>query len=357
MAGIFGKKRLAVAIAVGLLGMLAACSQKTAAKDLSRFSRSCRPPVIQQFKAVDAKPQPNGTWLVFFDYSYTVDSDGSYTESVSGFAANWQQSWNANGIHTSKGVFESQPVQKVAQNVRTESLTLATSCGNTAAVTNVSLDALTAPPPPGCANFLVIDSRGSGEKNYQPSPPGAAFLAAFGKDNPGKVVWGMDNPYPASGTIPDMVGAIVKISFLGAYHDSVVIGKEWLQAEIAHVAKSCPATKMVLVGYSQGAQVTADVYQAGVSLNVFGVVLFGDPYFNGEDLATDTAGYEEGRNGALGKRPIFGKQTYGQVLSFCHEHDPVCQGKHFYRKYKLEVHKNYDNASDIRYAAWFFSQS
>jgi Cutinase/von Willebrand factor type A domain len=122
----------------------------------------------------------------------------------------------------------------------------------------------------------------------------------------------------------------------GRYHDSVVAGKKWLREHVKQKIDHCGAkTKIVLSGFSQGAQVVGDVYQelerSGQAGYVFGVVLFGDPYFNPKK---DGRGSSQGkwrhgnRSGALGQRPVYGRHGRAylhRVRSYCHKRDPVCQ--------------------------------
>lgn len=57
---------------------------------------------------------------------------------------------------------------------------------------------------------------------------------------------------------------------------------------------------------------------------VVAVVLFGDTYFNRQDKAADRGSYSGRRGGLFGQRPVFGGPAL--VLSYCHSHDPICQG-------------------------------
>jgi Cutinase len=136
---------------------------------------------------------------------------------------------------------------------------------------------------------------------------------------------------------------------VGAYHDSVVDGKKWLAQEVATIANdpNCPNNKIFLVGYSQGAQVTGDVYQAisqdkrdaGVVKHIRGVALFGDPYFNHADHRVDRGNHEPGLDGVLGTRPQFS----GPVMSYCHKYDPICQGPLDYVTLALHRFKEHEN--------------
>jgi Cutinase len=221
----------------------------------------------------------------------------------------------------------------------------------------VSLLAGSAPPissvpSTGCPGYMVIDSRGSGESAGTASPPGAAFAHEFRRLHPTQRVAVLKNPYPAVGLwgswreILNLIGAGLGIGRIGAYHDSVVEGKRWLREHLASETTICPRTKLLLSGYSQGAQVAADVYQRSVSAaersHILAVVLFGDPYFNVSDAASDRGTFaRHGRSGVLGRRPTFGGDR--RVLSYCHLHDPVCQHPTVIglARYKLKQHENY----------------
>jgi hypothetical protein len=172
-----------------------------------------------------------------------------------------------------------------------------------------------------CPDYYVIDSRGSGEEGGTISPPGAKLVVALRAGLPGKTVKALPNGYPARGGYSILAGARLKVP--GAYFNSVNSGKVWLADAVPKLSTQCPGAKIVLTGYSQGAQVTADVVQHdGPFKGVLAVVLFGDPYFNGSDAHVDRGSYRAGVDGGLGKRPKF---IGGHVYSYCHSNDPVCQ--------------------------------
>jgi len=130
------------------------------------------------------------------------------------------------------------------------------------------------------------------------------------------------------------LGAVLRTP--GRYHDSVVKGKKWLREHVKQKIDHCGTrTKIILSGFSQGAQVVGDVYQElekqGRAGYIFGVILFGDPYFNPH---RDGRGSSQGkwrhtyRRGALGRRPVYGRYTrtyLARIRSYCHKKDPVCQ--------------------------------
>jgi hypothetical protein len=177
------------------------------------------------------------------------------------------------------------------------------------------------------AAYCVIDSRGSGEALGDVGRPAAVFVRVFRHLVAPARVEVVSNPYPARGGWPRLIAAGMKLPI--GYRPSVVAGKDWLSAAIARPPSTCAGAKLILTGYSQGAQAAADVFQNGGTRNVLALVLFGDPYFNGSDAHADKPNaevpYSRGRRGALGRRPPFASSSYGHVFSFCHGGDPVCQ--------------------------------
>lgn len=208
------------------------------------------------------------------------------------------------------------------------------------------------PSPSGCPEYMVIDSRGSGEANGTVSPPGASFVAEFRRLHPSSRVAVLWNPYPAVGLwgsisqILNLIGAGLKISLIGAYHASVADGTKWLRTTIASEVTMCSTTRLLLTGYSQGAQVTGDVYQRDIATtlrkHIVAVALFGDPYFDPKDRAADRGKYARNKKGILGTRGAFGRGL--PVLSYCRRHDPICQELESpltLKKYGLKPHGNY----------------
>jgi fibronectin type 3 domain-containing protein len=106
--------------------------------------------------------------------------------------------------------------------------------------------------------------------------------------------------------------------------------------EIQNEINNCPTTKILLAGYSQGAQVSADAYQeltATQKSHIFGMFLLADARFNSTDTSgADQGSYVPGNNGAVkapgvaNPRPVFTSSDNGTVLSYCATGDWVCQG-------------------------------
>lgn len=108
-----------------------------------------------------------------------------------------------------------------------------------------------------CPDVQVVFARGTGE------PPGVggvgqAFVDALRAQSGGKSVDVYAVDYPASSDFADQL----------AFAGTVVDGIRNAGAHIQSMAASCPATKMVLGGYSQGAVVAGFVTSAAVPAGV-----------------------------------------------------------------------------------------
>jgi hypothetical protein len=213
-------------------------------------------------------------------------------------------------------------------------------------------------PASSCPTYTVIDSRGSGENivvhgklTPEISPPAAFFASELRHRHRSSSLSLISNPYPAAGfgwsprKLLNLIGAGSEIAPVGAYHSSVVDGEKWLRTEVQSVTTACGRrTHLFLLGYSQGAQVTGDVYQRYLTVaqkaEISAVVLFGDPYFNPSDKLSDRGAPYWPKPGILGKRPGFGDR---RVWSYCHLHDIICQYPNVVEiaKYGWSAHKTY----------------
>jgi Cutinase len=198
-----------------------------------------------------------------------------------------------------------------------------------------------------CPSVLVLGSRGSGEAAGLGKPV-AAFVAAL-RDRMAGVV-AAANAYPA---VPVSFAQLAKelarepFRLSSAYTKSVATGRDTLRTMIATEVRLCPSTKLVLAGYSQGAQVTGDVVAALARSDaadskkawarISGVVLFADPDYNHLDHSDVVTAFQRKtqaglrNDGILVQPPVtrpraFPRSTYGRVLSYCIAQDPVCQG-------------------------------
>jgi hypothetical protein len=200
------------------------------------------------------------------------------------------------------------------------------------------------PPPapaPSCPNFVIFDSRGSGETRGKISNPGAKFKQGFEErlralhapsavsietnDYPAVGVWSW-NPLKLGERL-NGVGAILGVGKLGAYKDSEKEGEKAVKSFVKQqITSDCGkgGTKIVLLGYSQGAQATGNTYE-GLSAkerqHVSAVVMWGDPLYNHANHPADRD--QRDKDGLLGTRG--GLPDGFKVFSYCNKHDPICQ--------------------------------
>jgi cutinase len=114
-----------------------------------------------------------------------------------------------------------------------------------------------------CPNAEVVFARGTGEP-VGPGGPGQAFFDSLTSQLPGKTI----NLYP------------VNYPSTTDYVNSAHAGADDEVAHVQATAASCPNTKIVLGGYSQGAGVadmTTHRLSAQVANHVAAVALFGNP--------------------------------------------------------------------------------
>jgi cutinase len=114
-----------------------------------------------------------------------------------------------------------------------------------------------------CPNAEVVFARGTGEP-VGPGGPGQAFYDALTSQLPGKTI----NLYP------------VNYPSTADYVNSAHAGADDEVAHVQATAASCPNTKIVLGGYSQGAGVadmTSHRLSPQVASHVAAVALFGNP--------------------------------------------------------------------------------
>ena len=115
----------------------------------------------------------------------------------------------------------------------------------------------------GCPDAEVVFARGTGEP-VGPGGPGQAFFDSLTSQLPGKTV----NLYP------------VDYPSTNDYVNSAHAGADDAVAHVQGTAASCPKTKIVLGGYSQGAAVmdmTSHRLSPQVANRVAAVSLFGNP--------------------------------------------------------------------------------
>jgi hypothetical protein len=215
-----------------------------------------------------------------------------------------------------------------------------------------------------CPDYLFIGARGSGQA-YHPSAAGDrgvgstvySFYQHLTDDFSGT---GLDieldpvpePPYEAHSVASKVTDAAAFFHLPGSYEDSVRTIEPWVTNEVATRLSACPGTKVVLSGYSQGAQGVADALQRDINPSVVvGAAFFGDPYFNPRSPG-DRGSFDPNRIGILGVRPQYGGALAHKVFSYCRDKDPICQGFIRYTTFShitswdTSQHEKYPKAGD-----------
>lgn len=211
----------------------------------------------------------------------------------------------------------------------------------------------------GCAPYEVFSMRGSGNPDELKDPGTAtplthefATLELALRADPGLVVRRTIPEYEAAAVTPGFpdwwgfslggfVGGLTTASgsVLHRYTESVRRGRDGLLAALNSLPSRCgPETRIVLMGYSQGAHVIGDVLESGrltraARDRIVGVTLIGDPRFNPEaptwpaDAQRRPQGsFDPGRHGVLGARPTRNIPPTIPLRTHCVSDDVVCQG-------------------------------
>lgn len=213
-----------------------------------------------------------------------------------------------------------------------------------------------------CHPVHVIQAAGTGFSSRADTGDPRPLL--FDLWNPGEdlqIKLGAKNVSATSIAYPGSLGRITAFqpgSEGSTYGESVLYGVNEGQRELQEVAASCPDTKYIIVGYSQGASVAGDLAAristgqvAGVDpAQVAGVVLVADPGRSRNDASASTphpttlwgpvppgemaaggeivngggTGVRKGREGMTGARPGNFANLRGKVVSLCHSDDMAC---------------------------------
>jgi hypothetical protein len=208
-----------------------------------------------------------------------------------------------------------------------------------------------------CPDYLFLGATGSGGNNAGPQNHGMGTIVNDVYDRVTKQLGSQSETsslniepepvnYPATGVGPSFnlledingVGSFLHLGPLGDYQASVLQGTEEAIKDVNNFMSRCGSNgaKVILSGYSQGAQAIADAVEgkankSGVKMDTSGIVgaaFFGDPYFNPRSDA-DEGDFDPGRQGVLGKRGEYPRSLMfpeRRIHSFCRNKDPICQG-------------------------------
>ncbi len=165
----------------------------------------------------------------------------------------------------------------------------------TALISPLSAPVASAEP---CPNVQVVFARGTNEPVGM-GFTGQAFASSLAAQLPGKTVVASAVDYPATDD----------------YLRSAAVGADDARAQIQNTIANCPATKLVLGGYSQGAAVTemaTSTLPAPVADHVAAVALFGSP---SSDFSRMLAG---------APLPTLSPLYTAKTLDLCIPDDPIC---------------------------------
>ncbi|MGH7196312.1 MAG: cutinase family protein [Candidatus Saccharimonadales bacterium] len=186
------------------------------------------------------------------------------------------------------------------------------------------------PTPVTCPTTQLVGVRGSGENPFE-------------YEGVGRTIQDLKNQLVAGGLSGLQVAAVAypavpvdpyQRSYPADYSESVKAGVDALTGYLTQLHKDCPATDVILAGYSQGAHVAADVASAlptEIQAQIHGIVLFGDPRFNPQSTFNrgtyDTSLYgiwsSPAGPGGLPPRELPPSLT-GKTASYCLANDPIC---------------------------------
>lgn len=188
-----------------------------------------------------------------------------------------------------------------------------------------------------CPNRVFIAARGSGQNDLA----GRAYGRGLG--DRGLRVW--EGMRQASGATATDLPAIaidypaVKVGLTGAapepgnlpevYTRSVDTGVARTKITILKTLIACPRSKLILFGYSQGAQVIGNAFSQlppSVRRSVSRVILFADPLYRPSDKRAVYLPKALSDHGIKGSRSTFPSGDDAVIESWCWERDMICQG-------------------------------
>ncbi len=182
-----------------------------------------------------------------------------------------------------------------------------------------------------CPRVQLFGVRGSGETvdNYY-----GYGRTVYSVIQQAKALIGSDGVNASRIDYPAIAVGYGGIQYLSKYDASVEAGKVALKIAIDHFTSgSCGAvSRIAIVGYSQGAHVAGDVYQARLTSaqrdRVIALALIGDPRFKGSAASPPNFGdFSTRLNGVYDisrTTRVFSSDQYSRVRSYCVQEDPVC---------------------------------
>jgi len=174
----------------------------------------------------------------------------------------------------------------------------------------------------------VIGARGSGEKpNRDPGHTVRSFIQKLEHIAGYETVGSEGLEYQAVAILDWKLAAGTGTKAV-EYKVSVVGGVASLVKTVVERANRCETQKLVLSGFSQGAEVVRKAlpHLKRLANHVGAVVLFGDPQFDPHTQADKGGTYSQKRHGVLGLPDADFPAVFKHVVTYCRDGDLICQG-------------------------------
>lgn len=173
----------------------------------------------------------------------------------------------------------------------------------------------------GCSDVAVVGVSGSGQTGYGEQVESVVDRVTSEARSLGLSVDAQPLGYPAV-SISDNFGLAL---FNGDYNRSVSTGAANLNVRLNALGSECPSTQIVLVGYSQGAQVIKTAMAGRPPIDrLAGVVLLADPSRETLQAGVLRIGNLDGI-GALASNPL-ADHIRPLTIDVCALTDAVCSG-------------------------------
>lgn len=210
-----------------------------------------------------------------------------------------------------------------------------------------------ATPPQRCTDFEIVIAAGTGDSNQGDDPlrvrglrPGSTLIADV--EAAGESVSAWQVPYTASVGVLGTLGE-TRTNLALPYGASLDTGKQAVRTHLATLHDACPDTKVLFLGFSQGAGLLGDLVAESPDPSLVAAYLIADPGrsrttyhtaetltgahgvrgengeilipLDGVQLASDVSGLTGPRRGSF-------HDTEAEVLTFCHSNDLACATQH-----------------------------
>ena len=175
---------------------------------------------------------------------------------------------------------------------------------------------------PGCSDVQIVGVRGSGQSGYGEQVGDVVRTLERDIGASGRSVSAVALEYPAI-SISDSFGLVL---LTGEYDRSVAAGMAELRLTVDDVTDSCRETQIVLIGYSQGAQVIKQTMENTVpDARIASVVLLADPTRDPSQFGLTRLGDSENeRGGSFGAVALPG-YLRTVAVDVCVDADGICE--------------------------------